>query len=146
MRFASLLPLFLAAGCIIDGTTDGPDDDDADRALPVARTAPILPVSRGCLEEPSLFIRSASVVDTFATIVAEHGGGCGEHTYQVCWNGLFAVTDPPQVALKVHHRTEDTCEGLVRQPLVIDLAALRPGDDGQSLELVFSEAARVLYP
>jgi hypothetical protein len=145
MRFASLLLLFLAAGCIIDGTSDGPDDDSD--GMPPARTAPIVPVSRGCLQEPGLHIVTAAVVYGYAAIIAEHGGGCGEHTYKVCWDGLLGIGEPTQVALTVHDRTDDTCDALVRQPLLIDLAALRTGDDGQALELVFPPGlARAVYP
>jgi hypothetical protein len=145
MRFASLLPLFLAAGCIIDGTSDGTDAPSG-RQPPAARTVPIVPVSRGCIEEPSVFVRSASIVEGFATIIVEHPGGCGEHAYKVCWDGYFGLTDPAQVALTVHDRTEDTCEANLTRPLIIDLAALRLGsDDGQLLEVVFSEVTSVLY-
>jgi hypothetical protein len=146
MRFASLLPLFLAAGCIIDGTSDGTDEPSG-RQPPAARTAPIVPVSSGCLEEPGLHIVTAAVVHGYAAIIAEHDGGCGEHTYKVCWDGLLGIGEPTQVALTVHDRTDDTCDALVQQPLLIDLDALRTGDDGQALELVFPPGlARAIYP
>jgi hypothetical protein len=146
MRLALLPLLFLATGCIIDGTSDGPDDDSDPPPL-VARTAPIVPVSRGCIEEPSVFVRSASIVEGFATIIVEHRGGCGDHAYKVCWDGYFGLGDPEQVALTVHDRTEDTCEANLTRPLIIDLAALRrDSDDGQLLEVVFSEVTSVLYP
>jgi hypothetical protein len=145
MRASLLLVLLLAAGCIIEETDDG--NDDPDDGVPGATLAPILPVSGGCVDGPSLSFSSASIVDRFVTVIAEHGGGCGEHEYRVCWDGLYGISDPTTVALTVQHRTSDTCEARVRQPLVIDLAELRrDSDDGQLLEIVFPGGASVLYP
>jgi hypothetical protein len=144
MRASPLLVLLLAAGCFIDERSGDGADDPPGR--PSDRSAPIVPVRQGCIEEPGVFVRSASIVDSYVTIIAEHGGGCGEHRYEVCWDGLFGISDPPTVELTVRDRTDDTCDGLVWQPVLIDLAALRAGsDDGGALQIAFPGGARVLY-
>lgn len=140
---ASWLLVLLASGCIIDERSDGGDDPPG---APSGRSAPIITVSQGCLEEPDVFVRNASIVDSYVTVIAEHGGGCGEHRYKVCWDGLYGVSDPPTINLTLHDRTDDTCDGLIFQPLLIDLAALRAGsDDGQALAIAFPSGASVVY-
>jgi hypothetical protein len=53
------------------------------------------------------------------------GGGCAAHRFAVCWNGLAALSDPPQIGLELTHDAHDPCKALLSFQLRIDTSSLR---------------------
>jgi hypothetical protein len=53
------------------------------------------------------------------------GGGCKPHRFAVCWNGLAALSAPPQVGLELTHDAHDPCLALLSFQLRIDTSSLR---------------------
>jgi hypothetical protein len=84
----------------------------------------LLIVDTACSPAPTLPVQELAVRGDLATFVVEHGGGCGQHVYRVCWSGDFLQSNPVQAALFVQHRGEDPCDAIVRQPLALDLGVL----------------------
>jgi hypothetical protein len=140
MRLASLLlPALLtaAAGCII--VID--DDDEPGRpdprpvpdagwgspdAGPSDAGAATLPVELGCGRfDETLPPLSVQISGDVAFVEVQHGGGCGEHAYRVCWDGSFLESSPVQVRLAVEHRGDDPCDAILQPTLIVDLTALR---------------------
>ena len=65
-----------------------------------------------------------------------YGGGCAEHTFEMCWNGAWLRTSPPQAPLVLGHDSgDDMCEAYLSEDLrfdasvVIDDALLSGGED-----------------
>jgi hypothetical protein len=87
-------------------------------------SGPLLIVDTACAPAPTLPVEELAVSGDLASFVVEHGGGCGQHVYKVCWSGAFVQSSPVQAPLTVQHRGEDPCDAIVRQPLVLDLGVL----------------------
>jgi hypothetical protein len=81
-------------------------------------------VDTACSPAPTLPVEELEVNGDYASFVVEHGGGCGQHVYKVCWNGAFVQSSPVQAPLTVQHRGEDPCDAIVRQRLVLELGVL----------------------
>lgn len=55
-----------------------------------------------------------------------YGGGCEEHTWQLCWGGTFMESDPVQVALTLgHDANNDSCQAYLSETLVFGLEPLK---------------------
>jgi hypothetical protein len=56
-----------------------------------------------------------------------YGGGCEEHTFQICWpDGAFAESAPVQATLEIWHGGPvDNCEAWVAETLSFDLTPLK---------------------
>ena len=54
-----------------------------------------------------------------------YSGGCEEHDFRVCWGGILAPSDPPQIPIEVNHYNHgDSCEALITESLYIDLSEI----------------------
>ena len=134
------------AGCIIvieDGDDEpgpGPRPPDAGRApdayypYPDAGTdaatvvdagSPFYEVETGCAPADVLGPNVLEISGDVARIDIEHGGGCGQHVYRICWDGAFLESFPVQTRLSVQHRGDDPCDAIIRETLLIDLGNLR---------------------
>ncbi len=71
-------------------------------------------------------IENAKIVGD--TLVADltYGGGCEDHFVEMCWDGLFAESEPVQVWVNlVHEDNDDPCDAILHEQHVIDLKPLK---------------------
>lgn len=55
-----------------------------------------------------------------------YGGGCEDHLFGLCWDGLFAESEPVQVSIALGHDAQgDACEAYIMEQKAIDLGPLR---------------------
>jgi hypothetical protein len=61
------------------------------------------------------------------SLTVQHGGGCGEHGYELRWNGQFESVDGVDTAKLVllHDPHGDHCEALLMPTLNFDLVPVR---------------------
>ncbi len=67
-----------------------------------------------------------------------YSGGCGDHDFDPCWNGMWLKSDPMQVDLAiVHNANGDMCKALLTEEHVFDVSTIAadtlgawPGEDG----------------
>ncbi len=58
-------------------------------------------------------------------VEVRYGGGCGQHSFQLDWDGAVIKTIPPQVVLKLTHNAHgDPCKALRREWLQFDLSVI----------------------
>lgn len=72
-------------------------------------------------------VDAVRVVGDTLEVDVGHGGGCEEHTYQICWpDQSFMESDPVQVDLEVYHDAHgDGCEAYLQSTLEFDLTPLK---------------------
>lgn len=60
-------------------------------------------------------------------VVVGYGGGCEEHTFQICWpDAIFLESYPVQVNLELWHGgKEDNCDAYLSEELSFDLGPLK---------------------
>jgi hypothetical protein len=112
------LGVLLIAGCAIRGSNMDLATGDATDPVVVSRDC------RGAPEDPVHL--AAMVVDgDQLRVTVQHGGGCGEHTFAACWNGLIQETAPPRTSLVIHHDADgDACDAFLTHDIVVDVSAL----------------------
>lgn len=86
--------------------------------------APLLPDCHASDGAPSR-LQSASIAGDTLTAVLEVSGGCGEHDYQLCWDGSFAESAPVQVDLEILHVSDDLCDAILVETVDLDLTPLK---------------------
>jgi hypothetical protein len=65
-----------------------------------------------------------SAIDSLDVDVS-YTGGCAEHTYKVCWDGMFLESTVVQAQLKLFHdANDDECEAPMSESISIDLAPI----------------------
>lgn len=102
------LSLLLLAACEEDGGLDG-----TGTALEQCSTDPIDDVT----------VSSVAVSGDSLELEASVGGGCGDHEFQLCWDGSVMESDPPQVnVFLIHDGNGDSCEAELTEELSFDLS------------------------
>jgi hypothetical protein len=72
-----------------------------------------------------LNIESAVVQDDELVLDVSYSGGCADHTFGACWDGLFLESFPVQVHLAISHDDgDDACDAVVSEQIVFDLSPL----------------------
>ncbi|MFZ6178461.1 DUF4215 domain-containing protein [Nannocystis pusilla] len=75
--------------------------------------------------DPYEIVGAEIVGDTLVADI-ERSGGCTEHDYALCWDGLFAESDPVQIDLEISHDAhDDLCDAWISEQLVFSLAELK---------------------
>jgi hypothetical protein len=65
-----------------------------------------------------------SAIDVLDVDVS-YTGGCAEHAYKVCWDGLFLESTTVQAQLKLFHdANDDECEAPITESLSIDISGI----------------------
>ncbi|MCA9719715.1 MAG: hypothetical protein KC468_33920 [Myxococcales bacterium] len=60
------------------------------------------------------------------TLMIGYSGGCEEHAFGLCWDGLFLESEPVQVNLALaHDGMGDACEAFVMEEIALDLTPLK---------------------
>lgn len=76
-----------------------------------------------------------------------YGGGCGDHTFQACWNGAVAKSMPPQATIELRHAGHgDACEAWVTEELAIDVSSLLEHTAGTVVVRLGDERIRLETP
>ena len=68
-------------------------------------------------------VRSATIVGDELTVMVRHGGGCGEHTYDLKLEGC-AESMPVQCQATIVHRSNDPCEAIISREAKFSLKKL----------------------
>ncbi|HSK02311.1 MAG TPA: hypothetical protein VK932_13760, partial [Kofleriaceae bacterium] len=80
--------------------------------------------SRGAPED-HLQLREVAVEGTTLRLTVQHGGGCEQHAFAACWDGLIQETAPPRTSLVIRHdANDDFCDALITRDVLIDVADL----------------------
>jgi hypothetical protein len=70
-------------------------------------------------------IESAAIDGDAVALTVGYSGGCAEHRFRVCWEGVFAESEPPQVMLTLQHDDGgDMCEAWPTTELEIPLGGV----------------------
>lgn len=71
-------------------------------------------------------IDSLAIVGDCLEVEVNYGGGCEDHTYDPCWNGSFAESNPVQATLWIDHDAmNDACDAIVQDTWIIDLSSMK---------------------
>ncbi|HEY5927085.1 MAG TPA: hypothetical protein VIV11_35600 [Kofleriaceae bacterium] len=126
MRITSLAFIGLSVIGCATSTDDDLVDDGADGKADSGRT--VVPVTIGdCSGEAKdgYQLANGRLSGNRLLVDVQYGGGCAEHTFKVCWDGIFLESFPVQTGLTLHHDGNgDLCEALPVTPLSIDLTTL----------------------
>lgn len=118
--FLALTFLLTASGCPADDDDAADDDDVIPQPLwPLDICAPIPP------SNPFSHTGTALSGDVL-TVDLGYSGGCEIHDFQLCWDAVFAESDPVQVWLTlVHDANGDACEAYITESRQFDLNPLK---------------------
>jgi len=73
-------------------------------------------------------IESASIQDSILTVNVSYAGGCGTHSWDLIWTGMYMKSLPMKVSLFIHHTSEnETCNDKMQETLNYNLNLLSPG-------------------
>jgi hypothetical protein len=82
-----------------------------------------------CLVEPvsdAFNIDGLTIVGDCLEVEVNYGGGCADHTYDPCWNGSFAESNPVQATLWIDHDAmNDACDAIIQETWTIDLSSMK---------------------
>lgn len=113
---AALPMLTLLVAC--PGGDDSGKDDTGLGSEAVAECTPA--------HTDAVTIEGLAVSGDALEISVAYGGGCEEHTWQLCWDGAFMESDPVQAALSLGHDAHgDSCEAWLTETLSFDLSPLK---------------------
>lgn len=71
-------------------------------------------------------ILSAMLVGDALAVEVQYGGGCAEHVFSYCWDGLFLESEPVQIHTKISHDgNDDPCDAAPVEALEFDLSDLK---------------------
>jgi hypothetical protein len=74
----------------------------------------------------NLIVTALSIEGDTLHVGVEHGGGCEEHSYGLCYGNAWAESHPIQVGLQVLHEDNgDGCQALLSEQLSFDLAPFK---------------------
>lgn len=92
-----------------------------------ASQAVIVHDSIGQLPEAStgFTILDSEITDDVAKLIIEHGGGCGEHRFDLHVAPPFMESWPLQIHGRLTHETDDTCLAAITTAVNIDLLPLK---------------------
>lgn len=72
-------------------------------------------------------INNAQIVGDQIHVDVSYSGGCERHDFELCWDGTYQTSFPPQVTLNlVHNANGDPCDSIVNETLRFDLFQLAP--------------------
>jgi hypothetical protein len=90
----------------------------------------VFPCPDGEVESDPLDVSLASWHGDVLTLQVEHGGGCAEHEYSLCF-GAFLESYPVQSELRlIHDANGDNCEAWISQAVDFDLTPVREAYTG----------------
>ncbi|WP_298287613.1 hypothetical protein [uncultured Lutibacter sp.] len=73
----------------------------------------------------SYIINNAKRKGDFIEINLSYSGGCLPHNFEIIWDGLVYTDEPSHMnLLLIHKESEDSCEALITETLVVDLKKL----------------------
>jgi hypothetical protein len=71
-------------------------------------------------------LNSAVVSGDTLTLSVSYSGGCEDHVFEACWDGLFQETAPETVVLDIGHDAKsDACEAYPTEDRSFDLGLLK---------------------
>lgn len=108
----------IAAACT--NRSAGVDLARGDEADPVV-------VSRSCGGAPAdpLHLATMSIEGDLLRVRVAYGGGCEQHAFAACWDGLIQETAPPRTSLTVHHDANgDACDARLSHDVLIDVSGM----------------------
>lgn len=115
--------LFALAALVVFTPACGDEEDPAVDFSSGEFSVEVMSAAQVCSGGPteSVTVTSAGVSDDTLTVGVQFAGGCGSHRFDLCWNGGWSRSDPPQFGLWLVHETEDRCEALLSEALSFDL-------------------------
>ena len=71
-------------------------------------------------------IESASLTDSILTIDIKYKGGCGEHNFELLFNGMYAKSMPPQAGLYLQHEIKnETCDKEISKKIKFNVNSVK---------------------
>src|SRR5690606_15798388 len=103
------------------GECENLEDEATEAPLPVVihQSTEDLPDNASGIERLSSDIEGHSL-----TLELRHAGGCGEHDFNLHTALPFRESQPLQIDASLTHDTEDSCEALITNTVVVDLQPL----------------------
>lgn len=81
-------------------------------------------------------ILSTEITENILKVEVSYLGGCGTHTWQLMWTGVYMKSMPMKVPLTIQHEAiNETCDKQITETLFFDLSPLNPGR-GDKLVLI----------
>ncbi len=107
-----------------DDVADDDDSGDDDDATP----QPLWPLDICTTIPPSDPFSHTGTALSGDVLTADVGysGGCQDHGFQLCWDGMFLESDPVQAGLTlIHDSNGDDCEAYITESRMFDLNPLK---------------------
>jgi hypothetical protein len=77
-------------------------------------------------------IISMTINGDLLTLSLTYSGGCQDHEYELCWDGMFTETNPAQNIFQMeteielgHNSFQDECDAIITQEIEYDLTGLK---------------------
>jgi hypothetical protein len=91
-------------------------------------TQPVLPIEfcdASQLPDDPVFLNSLSVSGSLMDIDIGYSGGCADHDFRVCWDGIALTSFPQQIGLDLSHDANgDLCEAFFDVTMQVDLSSI----------------------
>lgn len=74
-------------------------------------------------------VEGMGVRDDKLVVDVSRSGDCGQHRFELCWDGALLESLPPKAVLTLRHESDDPCRALRHEALQFDLSllGLEPG-------------------
>jgi len=71
-------------------------------------------------------IDTAYVIDNNLIIITSYTGGCGQHSFDLVWTGVFYKSLPAKAPLQlIHKSTNENCKDAKKYTLICDISGLK---------------------
>ncbi|HBF88443.1 MAG TPA: hypothetical protein DDX39_07370 [Bacteroidales bacterium] len=91
-------------------------------------------------------IESANLVDSILTIDVKYKGGCGEHSFELLFNGMYAKSMPPQVGLYLQHSVKtETCEKEITEKIKFNIRAIKYKNSKSVVVKISNYSEKITY-
>lgn len=82
-------------------------------------------------------ILNAEVINNILKTEVSYKGGCGNHSWQLMWTGVYMKSLPMKIPLTIHHQaTDETCNDEKTIILNFDLSLMIPPNKSEKIILL----------
>ncbi|MBT3206965.1 MAG: hypothetical protein HN704_16435 [Bacteroidetes bacterium] len=91
-------------------------------------------------------IKNARINDEILSISVAYKGGCGQHNFDVVFNGMYAKSLPVKAALYIKHEAiNETCERDTSEEIKFDISKIQYPRDTTVIINIFSYSPQLRY-
>lgn len=129
---------------------DNPTDESPDEDNPTDKTGLSWEIC-DLVDKDPVELETATVEGDLLELRVSYAGGCGDHTFRLCWDGEYQLSAPVQAGARLTHDGHgDECSSHIEEKLAFDLTPLRldwqdsfSGDSGTIMMHIYASGSKL---